>query len=129
MWNYLRCPPLVNHCSPLHPFRLLTDCAGLDLASHFLQCVTLAVGYIRSFSSKLLGQDPTPTDVADTSRLRQLLSDAEASLQETEEKLKNFQQDLEDLFNPRRFGKDGEWKKLDRLCLEKDTGEYVPLYP
>ena len=37
----------------------------------------------------------------------------------------NAQRELEDLFKPDRFGKDGEWKKLDRLCLEKDTGEYV----
>jgi hypothetical protein len=23
------------------------------------------------------------------------------------------------------FGKNGEWKKLEGTCLEKDTGEYV----
>ena len=59
--------------------------------------------------------------------MRQSLSDAEAALREAEDKLKNDQRDLEDLFKPDRFGKDGEWKKLDRLCLEKDTGEYVLL--
>lgn len=72
-----------------------------------------------------LGRNPPPVDATDASRLRQLLSDAEAGLREAEEELKNAQQDLEDLFKPERFGKNGEWKKLDKLCLEKDTGEYV----
>ena len=57
--------------------------------------------------------------------MRQSLSDAENVLHEAEDKLKNAQRDLEDLFKPDRFGKDGEWKKLDKLCLEKDMGEYV----
>lgn len=59
--------------------------------------------------------------------MRQSLSSAEAALREAESKLKNAQRDLEDLFKPDRFGKDGEWKKLDGLCLEKDTGECVLL--
>ena len=57
--------------------------------------------------------------------MRQSLSNAETALREAEDKLKNAQRDLGDLFKPDRFGKDGEWKKLDGLCLEKDTGEYV----
>jgi len=57
--------------------------------------------------------------------MRQSLSDAQAALREAEDKLENAQRDLEDLFKPDRFGKDGQWKKLDRSCLEKDTGEYV----
>jgi len=57
--------------------------------------------------------------------MRQLLSDAEAALHDAEEKLKDAQRDLKDLFKPDRFGKDGQWKKLDKSCLEKDTGEYV----
>jgi len=57
--------------------------------------------------------------------MRQSLSDAETALRGAEDQLKNAQRDLEDLFKPNRFGKDGEWKKLDGLCLERDTGEYV----
>ena len=57
--------------------------------------------------------------------MRQLLSDTEAALREAEDKFESAQRDLEDLFRPGGFGKDGEWKKLDRLCLEKDTGECV----
>jgi protein kinase C substrate 80K-H len=59
--------------------------------------------------------------------VRQSLSSAETALREAEDKLKNAQRDLEDIFKPEKFGKNGEWKKLDGLCLEKDTGEYVLL--
>ena len=31
------------------------------------------------------------------------------------------------LFDPEWYGTDGAWKKLDELCLEKDTGEYVEI--
>ena len=57
--------------------------------------------------------------------MRQLLSDTEAALREAEDKFESAQRDLEELFRPDGFGKDGEWKKLDGLCLEKDTGECV----
>ena len=60
--------------------------------------------------------------------MRQSLSNAESTLREAEDELKNAQRDLEDLFKLDKFGKDGEWKRLDGLCLEKDTGEYVPLF-
>ncbi|KAG1753222.1 glucosidase II beta subunit-like-domain-containing protein [Suillus lakei] len=30
-----------------------------------------------------------------------------------------------DLFDPDGFGSEGEWKKLDGMCLSKDTGEYT----
>ena len=86
---------------------------------------TPAFDYIRTFISTALGYTSPPTDAAEVSRARQSLSDTEATLREAEDKLKNARGDLEDLFKPERFGKDGEWKKLDRLCLEKDTGEYV----
>ena len=59
--------------------------------------------------------------------MRQSLSSVETALREAEDRLKNAQRDLEDLFKPERFGKDGEWKKLGGQCLEKDTGEYVLL--
>ncbi len=30
---------------------------------------------------------------------------------------------MEDIFHPVGFGYEGEWKKVDGMCLEKDTGE------
>jgi protein kinase C substrate 80K-H len=112
------------------PFYSLTCYSGLNLASYIPRSLVPTFDYIRSFASVISGWNPSSTDVAEVSRLRQSLSDAEASLHEMGEKLKSTQQDLEDLFKPDKFGKDGVWKKLDKLCLEKDTGEYVlPITP
>jgi len=86
-----------------------------------------AFDYIRAFVTTILGRGSFSTDPAEVSRVRQSLFSAETALHEAEDKLKNAQRDLEDLFKPDRFGKDGEWKKLGGLCLEKDTGEYVLL--
>ena len=33
------------------------------------------------------------------------------------------EKDLKELFDPSHFGKEGEWKKLDKMCLEHDSGE------
>jgi len=62
----------------------------------------------------------------EASRARQVLSDAEHSLKLTHDELQTAREDLSDLFDPEGFGAAGEWKKLDGLCLEKDTGECVP---
>lgn len=59
----------------------------------------------------------------DTSRARKTLSDAEHSLKLTQDEVERAQTDLSRLFNPEWFGAEGEWKKLEGLCLTKDTGE------
>lgn len=97
----------------------------LNFSSYIPHSLAPAFDYIRTFITTVLGHNPLSTDTDEVSRVRQSLSDAETTLREAEEKLKNAQRDLEDLFKPDRFGKDGEWKKLDKFCLEKDTGEYV----
>jgi len=102
-----------------------TSSTMLNLASYIPRTSASALNWIRSFTSTVLGGDPPSIDITDVSQLRQLLSDAEAGLREAEKRLKNAQQDSEDLFKPERFGKDGEWKKLDKLCLEKNAGEYT----
>lgn len=81
--------------------------------------------YISSLVSAILGRNSPTSDATEVSRVRQLLSDAETALREVEDRFDSAQRDLGDLFNPERFGKAGEWKKLERLCLEKDTGEYT----
>ncbi|KAG7096561.1 hypothetical protein E1B28_003983 [Marasmius oreades] len=65
------------------------------------------------------------TSASESSRARQAFTDAENALKKAEENKKNAEDDLDDLFSVEGFGKDGEWKKLDGLCLEKDTGEYT----
>lgn len=112
-----------------HAFHHLLTChLGLNVASYISRTFAPALDYIRSFISTI-DLNPPSIDAADVSQLRQLLSDAETDHREAEEKFRNAQQDLEDLFKPTRFGKDGEWKKLDQLCLEKDTGGYVSPTP
>jgi len=110
--------------SPASFVRSLTCCLVLDL-SYIPQPFAPAFDYIRMFTSTILGYDPPSTDAAEVSRVRQLLSDTESALREAEDKFESADRDLEDLFKPDKFGKDGEWKKLDGLCLEKDTGECV----
>jgi protein kinase C substrate 80K-H len=111
--------------SPASFVHLLTCCSVSNISSYIPHFFAPAFDYIRSFASTILGYSPPPTDAAEVSRVRQSLSDAETALREAEDEFKNAQRDLEDLFKPDRFGQDGEWKKLDKLCLEKDTGEYV----
>lgn len=62
---------------------------------------------------------------ADISQSRQVFNDAEHSLKLAKKELETAKFDLEALFDVTGFGPEGEWKKLDGLCLEKDTGEYV----
>lgn len=113
---------------PLHRlFSLLTFCSVLDFTSYIPQSFLPIVDYIRTFVTTILGHNPLSTDATEVSHVRELLSDTETALREAEDELKNAQRDLEDLFKPERFGQDGEWKKLDRVCLEKDTGECVLL--
>ena len=59
----------------------------------------------------------------DTSRQKTALSDAERSQETTK-----HQNDLARIFDPAYFGAAGEFKKLDGTCIEKESGEYVPLF-
>ncbi|KAL0949194.1 hypothetical protein HGRIS_009272 [Hohenbuehelia grisea] len=62
---------------------------------------------------------------ADSSRARQALTDAENKLNQIKTEQEHAQEDLKDIFDVEGFGIEGEWKKLDGTCLEKDTGEYT----
>lgn len=123
MWTKLRFP--VSNRSLYCISHPPTCCSVLDFSSYIPHSFAPAVGYIRTFVTTIFGRNSHSIDAAEVSRVRQSLSNAENSLREAEDKLRNAQRDLEDLFKRERFGKDGEWKKLDGLCLEKDTGEYV----
>lgn len=63
--------------------------------------------------------------IVEANQARQALSDAEHSLKLTREEEETARNDLSDLFDPNGFGPEGEWKRLDGLCLEKDAGEFV----
>lgn len=73
---------------------------------------------------ELLGiVNPSKSDAADDSRAKKAYNDADHSLKLTRDELTKAKEDLSRLFDSSWYGKDGEWKKLDGTCLEKDTGE------
>lgn len=55
----------------------------------------------------------------------QALSDAEYNLKLIKDELHVTQEELAELFDPEGFGTEGEWKKLDKFCLEKHDRECV----
>ena len=65
------------------------------------------------------------TRYTDTSKTQKALNDAEHSLSLTKKELEDKQRDLARLFDPEWFGAEGEWKKLDHTCIEKEVGECV----
>lgn len=62
---------------------------------------------------------------ADSSRARQVLTDAENELENLKSDKERAENDALEIFDVHGFGAEGEWKKLDGTCLEKDTGECV----
>jgi hypothetical protein len=62
---------------------------------------------------------------ADSSKAHQLLTDAERELESLISDKEKTDSDALEIFNVHGFGAEGEWKKLDGTCLEKDTGECV----
>ena len=62
---------------------------------------------------------------ADSSKAHQLLTDAERELESLISDKEKTDSDALEIFDVDGFGVEGEWKKLDGTCLEKDTGEYV----
>lgn len=61
--------------------------------------------------------------MSDASRARAAHQEAEKDLKNKRNERDDVEQELSSLFDPEWFGRDGVWKKLDELCLEKDTGE------
>lgn len=63
--------------------------------------------------------------IAGSTQARKAYDDAEHSLKLTREEKQKSEEEYANLFDPEGFGTQGEWKKLEETCLEKDTGEYV----
>ncbi|KAH8113337.1 endoplasmic reticulum protein [Phellopilus nigrolimitatus] len=61
----------------------------------------------------------------DTSKARTAFQDAEHDLALTRTEKADAQRELARLFDSEWYGPEGEWKKLDGLCLSKDTGDYT----
>ena len=63
--------------------------------------------------------------ILEAKRARTVFSDAESKLNSAKERKRDDEDELAELFEPEGFGPEGEWKKLQNLCLSMDTGEYV----
>ena len=59
----------------------------------------------------------------DTSKSRQALQSAEKALSKVEKDKKDADEQLAKLSDPAGYGTEGEWKKLQDLCVEREMGE------
>ncbi|KAF8556298.1 hypothetical protein OG21DRAFT_1596536 [Imleria badia] len=92
-----------------------------SLVPHYVSLRDTVLSWLKEF-----GIGSGKSDASDeANQARQAFSDAEHSLKLTREEERTAHDDLSDLFNPDGFGPEGEWKKLDGLCLEKDVGDYT----
>ncbi|KAH9921517.1 endoplasmic reticulum protein [Epithele typhae] len=65
------------------------------------------------------------TDGADTSKAQKAVTDAENELYKIRRERDTSAQALDRLFDPEWFGAEGEWKKLEGTCIEKEVGDYA----
>ncbi|KAI0034384.1 glucosidase II beta subunit-like-domain-containing protein [Vararia minispora EC-137] len=56
---------------------------------------------------------------------KEALAQAERDFAKTKQELDDSARDLNELFDPKFFGAQGEWRKLANQCLSKNTGDYT----
>jgi len=61
----------------------------------------------------------------ETSKARDTYNKAEAALKQTKQDREDARQELSDLFDPTGYGAEGQWKKLESLCLSTEAGDYT----
>ena len=59
------------------------------------------------------------------SKAHSAFQDAEKHLKAVQKDKQDAQNDLAKLFDPEFYGREGEWKKLDKECLSKEYGDYT----
>jgi len=60
--------------------------------------------------------------MTEATKAREKHNDAQQSLHRAQQDLGRLKEELAGLFDPTRYGAEGEWKKLHNVCLKKDTG-------
>lgn len=81
------------------------------------------VTWLKTFG--VIKDSNTAGDAADTTHAKQALNDAEQALRTSTDGKIKAEESLSRLFDPDWFGREGEFKKLDGTCLEKNTGDYT----
>jgi len=94
-----------------------------SLVPHYITIRDNVLSWLKVFG--ISGGESNASASEEANQARQALSDAEHSLKLTREEEQTARDDLSDLFDPDGFGPEGEWKKLDGLCLELDAGDYT----
>ncbi|KAL1741939.1 glucosidase II beta subunit-like-domain-containing protein [Schizophyllum fasciatum] len=61
---------------------------------------------------------------SDTSKSRQALQNAEKALNKAQKDKKDADEQLGKLSDPAGYGTEGEWKKLQDLCISREMGDY-----
>ncbi|KZT12656.1 uncharacterized protein LAESUDRAFT_668484 [Laetiporus sulphureus 93-53] len=67
----------------------------------------------------------TSGEAPETSKARKTFNDAERDLKSAQKDLDKTKEELAHLFDPQWFGREGEWKKLKGMCLDKEFGDYT----
>jgi protein kinase C substrate 80K-H len=78
-----------------------------------------------SFLHIIPSSSPAAATSEATVNARNAHNTAVNTLNTAERELKETRDALDKLETGGHFGKDGEWKKLDGTCLEKNTGDYT----
>jgi protein kinase C substrate 80K-H len=79
-------------------------------------------GYLETLG---IARGAVESSATESTLARKAYDDAEYSLKLTREEKQRAEEEYADLFDVEGFGREGEWKKLEGLCLEKNTGEYT----
>ncbi|KAJ2914464.1 hypothetical protein MD484_g5925, partial [Candolleomyces efflorescens] len=62
---------------------------------------------------------------SESTRAQQILSEATQELNDMKREMAEAQSGVTKIFDPEHFGARGEWKKLDDLCIELNSGDYT----
>ncbi|KAF8591551.1 hypothetical protein K439DRAFT_906236 [Ramaria rubella] len=117
---------LLGHESHLHQE---TTSLLFDLSAYIPEALAPQYTWFRETITEWLRTFGMVRDVVTnpdaTSQARAAYHDAENKLNSVKNQRRDDQDELAELFDPEGFGIEGEWKKLQGLCLSKDTGEYT----
>lgn len=62
---------------------------------------------------------------AEAQRAQNALTQAQSALAQLQTQKGKVAEDIKEVFSVEKFGKRGEWKKLDNECIEHHAGEYI----
>ncbi|KAH6896412.1 endoplasmic reticulum protein [Coprinopsis sp. MPI-PUGE-AT-0042] len=62
---------------------------------------------------------------AEAQRAQNALTQAQSALTQLQTQKSKVAEDIKEVFSVEKFGKRGEWKKLDNACIEHNAGDYI----